>query len=257
MSKKVLGLLVVGFIVLAAHSTRAQQAQNQPIYTYVSQFQVPRANWAQFAEDSEKTVTPILERMTADGTIIGWGIFENIVHTPEGMTHGSWWTSTSLAGINRVLDELRKGGPRPGQLAATKHEDFLMRTVFSRANPVTGASGFLRVIGVVTQPGKSDQYVDALKKYLVPTFEEQLKNGTITYYGVDTQYVNTEAPSLRFSVYTFPNAAAMDKFAAAITATFDRMNPEDRKAWEGALAETTVPNSRRDLMARITHHAHK
>jgi hypothetical protein len=50
------------------------------------------------------------------------------------MTHGSWWSATSLAGITHVLDELRKVGRRPGQIAATKHEDLLMRTVMYRAS---------------------------------------------------------------------------------------------------------------------------
>ncbi len=256
MSKRIWGLILVAFLVLTAQFARAQQARSQTVYTYVSEFQVPRANWVQFAEDSDKTVKPIFERLMADGTILSWGIFEDIVHTPQGTTHGAWWQATSLAGITHVLDELRKAGPRPGQLAATKHEDLLLRSV-SRASAVAGASGYLRVIGVVTQPGKSDQYVEAIKKYLGPTFEEQLKNGTITYYGMDAQYVNTEAPSLRYSVFAFPNAQAMDTFAAAITATFDKMSPDERKAWEAAIAETTVPNSRRDFMSRITHYAHK
>jgi hypothetical protein len=53
------------------------------------------------------------------------------------MTHGSWWSATSLAGITHVLDELRKVGPRPGQIAATKHEDLLMRTVMYRAAAIS------------------------------------------------------------------------------------------------------------------------
>jgi hypothetical protein len=35
------------------------------------------------------------------------------------------------------------------------------------------------------------------------------------------------------------------------------MSPDESKGWDDAEASTTVPNSRRDLMARITHYARK
>ena len=253
MLKRIVGLLAVVLIVFGAPAALSQMEQTQTVYTYVSQFQVPRANWAQFAEDSEKTVNPIFERLMADGTIISWSNFETIVHTPEGYTHGAAWQATSLAGITRVLDEIRKGGPRPGQIAATKHEDLLLRTAVYGARSVSGASGYLRVVCQLAKPGKADEYVAALRKYLGPTFEDQFKKGVTTFYGMDEQYVNTGAPSLRCLVITYPNAEAMDKWAAAINATLDKMSQGDRDALFG----TTVPDSRRDFMARITHYAHK
>jgi hypothetical protein len=62
---------------------------------------------------------------------------------------------------------------------------------------------------------------------------------------------------MRCTVVTFPNAEAMNKWADAIAATLDKMSAGDRKAWQDALASATVPNSRRDILARITHSAHK
>src|SRR5713101_6773801 len=126
MSKRSIGrsgvvLFVVVMFVCSAPAALSQMEQAHPVYIYVSQFQVPRASWAQYAEDTEKTVNPILERLMADGAILGWANTETLVHTPEGMTHSTAWFSTSLVGITRVLDELRKSGPRPSQIAATKH----------------------------------------------------------------------------------------------------------------------------------------
>src|SRR5260370_21270108 len=151
MSKRSIGLCGVGLfvIVMLVFSVpvalrKAEQAH--PVYIYVSQFQVPRANWAQYAEDTEKTVNPILERLMADGAILGWANTENIVHTPEGMTHSTAWVSTSLVGITRVLDELRKSDPRPSQNAATQHGDLLLRSVYSHTTAVSGGGGgYLRV----------------------------------------------------------------------------------------------------------------
>ena len=263
MSKRIIGLSGVGLfvVVLLAFSVPValpQMEQAHPVYIYVSQFQVPRANWAQYAEDTEKTVNPILERLMADGTLTGWSNTETIVHTPDGMTHATAWGSTSLAGIMRVLAELRKIGPRPSQIAATKHEDLLLRSVYSHTSPVSGGgTGYLRVNCTLTQPGKSDDFVATIKKYLGPTFEEQFKKGVATSYGMDEQYVLNGPGSMRCGVFTFANAENMNKWADAIAATFDKMSPEDRKGFQDAIASSTVPNSRRDLLARITHSAHK
>lgn len=253
MLRKSIGLLaVVLAAVIAVPIALPQMEQAQPIYTYVSQFQVPRANWAQYAEDTDKTFVPIAEKFMADGTIIGWSTFENLIHTPDGYTNGTVWSSNSLAGIMRVLDELRKGGPRPGQLASTRHEDLLMQSTMHHAVSGHWTTGYLRVVCQMAK-GNPEDYPAALMKYLGPTFDEQFKKGVVTSYGIDSQYVNTGAPSLRCAVFTYPNAESMDKWAAAINATLGKMSQADRDAFFG----TTVPDSRRDLMARLTHYAHK
>src|SRR5260370_19031778 len=128
MMKRMAGLLLILLAVMLVPAALPQMEPTPVVYTYVSQFQVPRANWAQYAEDSEKTVVPIVEKLTADGTILSWSTFETVVHTPDGYTHGAAWSSTSISGLMKVLDEVRKGGPRPGQIAAIQHADLLMRT---------------------------------------------------------------------------------------------------------------------------------
>jgi hypothetical protein len=45
----------------------------------------------------------------------------------------------------------------------------------------------------------------------------------------------------------------MDKWAAAINTTMGKWTPADRAEY----ASATVADSRRDLMARITHSGHK
>jgi len=253
MLKRTAGLLVVALALFSVPIALSQMESAQPVYTYVSQFQVPRANWAQFSDDNDKMFVPIAEKFMADGTLVGWSTFENIVHTPDGFTHGSAWSSNSIAGLTRVLDELRKSSPRPGQIASTKHEDLLMRSTQYHASTVAASSGYLRVVCQMAQPTKPDDYAAALRKYLWPTFEDLFKKGAANYYGLDEQYVNNAPPSLRCLVITYPNAEGMDKWATAINATLGKMSPADRDAFTGA----TVPDSRRDFMARLTHYAHK
>jgi hypothetical protein len=221
------------------------------VYTYVSQFQIPRANWAQYSEDTEKTFVPVAEKLISDGTIVGWSTFEQVVHTPEGYTHGAAWSSNTIAGLMKVLDEVRKNGPRPGQIAATKHEDYLMQS--SMYHGGSGTAAYLRVVCQMAKADKPGDYAAALKKYLVPTFDEQVKKGAATSYGLDEQYVNNTAPSTRCLVITYPNADGMDKWATAVNATLGKMSAAERNALFGS----TVADSRRDIMARITHSGHK
>jgi hypothetical protein len=54
-------------------------------------------------------------------------------------------------------------------------------------------------------------------------------------------------------VITYPNAEGMDKWAAAISATMSKWSPAERAEF----ARSTVLDSRRDIMARITHSGHK
>ena len=251
MLKRIAGLLVVVLAVVVVPAAISQMEPTPRVYTFVSQFQVPRANWAQYSEDAEKTFVPIAEKMLADGNIINWSTFEQVVHTPDGYTHGAAWSSNSIAGLMKVLEEVRKAGPRPAQIAATKHEDLLMQSTMYHAG--TGTPTYLRVVCANAKPEKPGDYAATLKKFLVPTFEEQLKKGAATFYGLDEQYVNTAAPSTRCLVINYPNAEGMDKWATAINATMSKWTAAERAEFAGV----SVPDSRRDILARITHSGHK
>jgi len=253
MMKRIAGLLVFVLAVITVPLAFSQMEPAPNVYTFVSQFQIPRANWAAYSEDTEKTFVPIAEKLMADGTLVGYSTFEQVVHTPDGYTHGASWSSTSIAGLMKVLDEVRKAGPRPGQIAATKHEDLVMQSTLHHGSAVNGGSGYLRVICSNAHAEKPSEYTAMLKKFLVPMFEEQFKKGVVTYYGVDEQYVNTAAPSIRCVVLTYPNAESMDKWATALNATIGKWNAAEQAEYVGA----TVADSRRDIMARITHYSQK
>src|SRR3989441_12732098 len=106
MMKRTAGVLVLVLAVMLVPAALPQMEPTPTVYTFVSQFQVPRANWAGYSEDTEKTVVPILEKLTADGTILSWSTFEQLVHTPDGYTHGAAWSSTSIAGLDRKSTRL-------------------------------------------------------------------------------------------------------------------------------------------------------
>jgi hypothetical protein len=242
---------MIALVVMLVPAALPQMEPTPIVYTFVSQFQIPRANWAGYSADTEKTFIPIAEKLTADGTILSWATFEQVVHTPDGFTHGAAWSSTTISGLMKVLDEVRRAGPQAGQIAATKHEDYLMQTSMYHAG--SGTPAYLRVVCANAKPDKPSEYAAALKKYLVPTFDEQIKKGVATYYGLDDQYVNNSAPSLRCLVINYPNAEGMDKWAATVNATLGKMTAAQREEF----ANASVLDSRRDIMARVTHSGHK
>jgi hypothetical protein len=63
----------------------------------------------------------------AGGGLVGYGNDENLVHQPDGETHDTFWSATSMAGILNVLDELHKAGASTVSVLnnATKHSDTL------------------------------------------------------------------------------------------------------------------------------------
>src|SRR4030088_3196953 len=162
MKKRIAGLLVIVLEVMLVPAALPQMEPTPVVYTYVSQLQEPRANWAAYSEDTEKTVVPIVEKLTADGTTLSWSTFEQIIHTPEGYTHGAASSSTSISGLLKVLDEVRKAVPRPGQIAATKHEDLLMQTSMYRVG--SGTPTYLRVVCSNAKADKPGEYAATLKK---------------------------------------------------------------------------------------------
>ena len=249
MKRRITGLLLIAVLaVIFVPAAVPQMEQGQPVvYTFVSQFQVPRANWAAYADEAEKSSIPIFEKLTADGTILSYVTFEHVVHTQEGFTHGAAWSSSTISGLMKVLDEVRKIGPRPGQIAATRHEDYLMQTSMYAMS--SGKPAYIRVVCQNGKPERPETYDATIKKYIWPMVEDQIKKGVAVYVGLDSQYVNVMAPSTRCLVIDYPNAESMDKWAAAVNATFGKMSPADRDAFFGA----PVADSRRDLMARVTH----
>src|SRR5258708_22019131 len=103
MKKRIAGLLVFVLAVMLVPAALPQGESTPIVYTYVSQFQVPRANWAAYSEDTEKSFVPVVQKSLADGTILSWSTFGQVVHTPDGYTHGAAWSSNSIPALINLL----------------------------------------------------------------------------------------------------------------------------------------------------------
>jgi hypothetical protein len=246
---------VVALVALLLVTTPAWAQGNtnrQPIFTYVSEWGVPRAQWGDLAK-ADADNKAIIDPLVANGTLIGYGYFENWVHSEGGYTHGDWFQATSIAGLLKTLEVVySKPGVTASVRAASKHQDYMMISTIYGARAVTNSTGYIRVISSEIQPGRMDDFRETYRRYIVPVYEKLLADGTIVSYQLDTEYIIENAPGRTFSVVVARDAEAMDKVRAATSEVFAN-NP----AAADALSSATVPRSRNDLLARITAMTHK
>ena len=249
-------LFVLGVVCLLLGLPGAAKAQQQAaepaVYTYVAEWAVPRAQWDDFVANWEKNSKPILEKMSANGTLVGWGAYSTVIHEPDGFTHGAWWAATSIAGLEKVRDELIKQPPNAPLIAATRHRDYLLRSIFHGTRATGPASGYLWVSSSMVQPGKGQDWRAYWEKYSKPVYDQLLKDGTITYYSLDVEQVHTEPSGLRFVVYITPNADGVDKVTAAFAAETQKRSEAERNALGVAFGDMVVAGAHRDYFARVS-----
>jgi len=251
-----LRLVVLSPCLLAPYGASAQPAEQPPVYTFVAEWTVPRAQWGEAAAFFEKTTRPVLERLTAGGTLGGWGNYETVVHQEDANTHGTWWTASNLAGIERAREELIKLPPNPA-MAAAKHHDYLVRSIIYNGKTAGPASGYLLVSSGKVVPGKGLQWREFWEKYSKPTYDELVADGTIVGYSVDVEQVHTDDPGWRHTVVVAPSAEAIDKMNAAFQALGRKRGAEANRGIFATQAELTVAGVHRDYFARVVAHARK
>jgi hypothetical protein len=256
---KILGIrLSLTALVLPAllPCVAAAQQEEKPIYTFVAEWSVPRAQWNEASAFFEKSSRPVLDRMMADGSIVEWARTVSVVHTENGPTHTLWWSGPTIAGIQRVLGEVLKLTPSPA-LTGAKHRDRLLRSIVYRSRARGSATGYITLSYTQVQPGKGREWREFYNKYFQPIYEQLLADGTILGYGVDVELVHTEDPGVRLPWVLVPNAEGLDKVEAAFDAAREKAGPEGVKAYSAALAELVAPGTHRDSLDRVVHYVHK
>jgi hypothetical protein len=256
MSKRV--LLILAALPLLLLVSLAASAQQQPTYIMVSEWTIPRAQWTDWVAFGEKNAKPIYEKFAGDGTILSWGTYANIVHVEGQATHASWYETSSLAGIEKVLAELTKIPPSPIMTAATtKHRDFLLQTQIRQSRAGSGTNGFLRVNNTMVQAGKGQQWRELWEKYNKPLFDEMLASGAILGYWVGGEQVHTEDPGGVFIAFLTPNAEGVDSFFKGAAARGQKRSAEENRAIGEAFAGVTVGSAHRDSYARVLNYGVK
>ena len=212
--------------VAPAGAQMSEMKEKPPMYSYVSFWNIPRAQWAEMAKADEAD-RAILDKAVADGTLVGYGHDTNLVHQPDQPTHDGWWSATSMAGVLSVLEQFYKSGSATSPVleSSTKHWDgiYVSRHYNWHAGSWKGA--YTHGSYYKLKADAPENTVETLSKgILVPFFEKLLANGTIQEYEVDTEAIHTEAPGAFWIFYLTTNAEGLDKVNAALFESL-RTNP--------------------------------
>jgi len=201
-----------------ASAQMSEGKEKPPMYSYVSFWTIPRAQWAEM-EKADAADEAILQKGLSGGSIIGSGADRNLVHQPDGDTHDEWWSAMSMAGILNVLDQFYKTGnaTTPVLSTSTKHWDSIYVTRYYNWHSGSWKDVYTRSSLYALKESAPDDTLDTLSKnVLVPFFEKLLADGAIHEYEIDTEAVHTENPNDFWIVYIAANAEALDKVDAAL-----------------------------------------
>ena len=217
--------IFAGLCVLALSATctlpanaQSEVKEKPPMYTYIANWQIPRAHWGEMAKSYDATKA-VMDKAVADGTLVGYGNDENLVHTPGEFTHDDWWSSNSMAGLMKVLDQISAAGGGSSSVleSATKHWDEIVVSHYYNWHPGAYKNGYVEVAIYKLKADAPNDAIETLSKNLiVPLMEKELADGTIVEYEIDVQAVHTDAPGTFAIVWVCPNADGIDKVSAAI-----------------------------------------
>lgn len=247
-------LLIVGLAAISSLAIQPAQAQGgdekekPPVYTYVAEWALTRADWPAY-EKSNAATKQLMEKLKADGTIVDYGWFKNLVHEEGTPTHGNWWSATSMGNLMKALATIsaQTGAAADEQakiLSASKHWDFVFVTRQYGFHSGSFENAYLRVGSYKTKSGETEAVDKVLKAYIIPIAEKLLADGDIHSYGIYREAIHSHDPG-DFDIVVITNGTAgLDKFYAALEAA-GKANPTGGPAFGAA----TVGEAHRDSLS--------
>ncbi len=219
MYKRVLWTLCVVAVLVVVSAPLCAQSEKPPMYSYVANWAFPRAQWAD-VEKNRASLNASMQKAVSAGSIIGFGDDTYVIHQGDGETHDNWFSSTSMAGLMTVLEQLTSSGASTSttNTSATKHWDNLFVAKYYNYKPGT-YKGFGRGASyVLKKEAPADGAEQLSKEIFVPFLEKLFADGIIVEYEIDLEAVHTSDPGTIFVYYICPTAESLDKAAAALQA---------------------------------------
>src|SRR5580698_9307747 len=124
------------FLIGMAQSASAQEDSS---YLYVTEWQIPHAQWTIWEAFEASSFKPVFEKLMADRSILSWGFYTQTLHSPDGPTHGIWFSAASIAGVETTLNAMA-GLPANSVMnnPQVKQRDFLFRSLMSAGHAAVG-----------------------------------------------------------------------------------------------------------------------
>jgi hypothetical protein len=196
----VLVLCALLFVPVRVHRVvaQSQSAEKPALYTYVSEWTVPRAMWADYLKGDTADID-IMKKAVADGSIVSFGTYTVVNHQEGQPTHGTWFSATSMANILKALENVRTApGATAPALAAAKHWDYILESHNYDAHPGTFTNGYLRVGTWRTKADSGDPDSKILKATMVALLEKLMADGSLHAYQVVREHCSSpSSPTAR------------------------------------------------------------
>jgi len=213
-------LLLASVCAVPSNAQMTEVKEKPAMYSYIANWQIPRAHWAEM-ESANAADKAILDKALADGTIVGYGDDVNLLHSPEAETHDDWWSSMSMAGLVKVLDQLGASGNTTTSVlsTATKHWDSVYVSHYYNWKSGAYKAGYVHVSEYKFKADAPDDALDLLAQHLVvPSMDKLIADGTIVEYEIDEQAIHSSAPGTFMIVYVTPTPEGLDTVSAAVRA---------------------------------------
>lgn len=259
MRNRILGLGVVvcfymvAVLALGGQKASAQTAAEKPaVYTFVMEWDVPRAMWLDY-EKQMATTGETIKKSVDDGTLLAYGMFATVTHQEGAPNHGTWISASSVASLMKVLDVLRASPASTSPVvSASKHWDYLLSSHDYATHSGTFTNGYLRVATWIGKEGANDPGGKVEKATIVAMLDKLMADGALHAYTVDREIVHTMDANAFFVVIVTNGAEGLDKFNAAVD-DLGKNNPTALAAFESLIS----PNGHRDFLAKVTTTTHK
>jgi hypothetical protein len=223
-----LALLCALIIPISADRATAQSKEKPALFTYVSEWTVPRAMWGDYLK-GDAADNELMKKGVSDGLITGFGSFAVLTHQEGEPTHGTWFSATSVSNLMKFLETLRAApDATAAPLAAAKHWDFIVESHDYAGHAGTFTNGYLRIGRWATRPD-SDGVDGLLRATMVPVLDKLVADGALHSYSIDQENVHTGPLGTIFLVIVANGPEGLDKFDAAV----DEAQKANPAAWSG------------------------
>lgn len=227
-------------------------AEKPTIYTFVMEWDVPRAMWPEY-EKQMATTSDTLKKSVDDGTLISYGVFSMVTHQDGMANHGTWINASSIANLMKVLDLLRASPTSTSPVvSASKHWDYLVSSKDYAAHSGTFTNGYLRVATWIGREGANDPAGKIEKASMVALLDKLMADGALHAYSLDREIIHTMDANAFFVVLVTNGPEGLDKFNAAVD-DMGKNNPTALAAFRSLVADT----GHRDMLAKVTTTTHK
>ena len=237
------GLALFAVCEVSSHAQSSPVQPKPPMYSYIANWQIPRSHWSEVAQGTAGYKT-VADKALSDGTIVGYGFDEEVVHTADGDTHDDWWSSMSIAGLLKMRAQLFAAGTptSPAMDAATKHWDEIMMSRYYNKKAGSYKNAYTWVAMYRLKPDAAGDTVETLSQNVIGPFLEKLfADGTILEYEIDELAVHTDSPETFSVVWVSPTPEGVDKVNMALRETV-----KAQPLIEPAFASATKSSAHRD-----------